>query len=68
MWSNVSQSKYRSAPYFGKIGMKSQRFDMLQRHFQWSHHPDVRYEGNSNEAHWWKLIEDFVNNCNEYRA
>ena len=32
LWYTVSQSKYRSAPDFGKIVMNRHRFDMLWRH------------------------------------
>ena len=68
LWSTVSQSKYRPAPDFGKTGMNRHRFDMLWRHVRWSHQPDVQYEGMSHEAHWWKFIEYFVTNFNEYHT
>ena len=32
LWSTVSQSKYRSAPNFGKTGMNRHHLDMLWRH------------------------------------
>ena len=51
LWSTVSQSKYTSATAFGKTGMNKHRFNMLWRHVRWSHHPDVRGEGTSHEAH-----------------
>ena len=60
LWYTVSQSKYRSAPAFGKTGMNRQRFDMMYRHVRWSYHPDIRGEGMRHEAHRWKLVEDFV--------
>ena len=68
LWSNVYQSKYRSAPSFGKTGMSRYRFGILWRHVRWSHQPDVQYEGMSHEAHQWKLVEYFVTNFNEYRT
>ena len=66
LWSNVYQSKYRSASDFGKTSMNRHRFDMLWRHVRWSHHLDVRGEGTSHEDHRWKLVEDFVTHFNEY--
>ena len=51
MWSTVSQSKYRSAPAFGKTGMNRHRFNIMWRHVPWIHQPDVRGEGKSHEAH-----------------
>ena len=47
LWSNVSQSKYRSAPYFGKTSMNRHHLDMLWRHVRWSHQPYVQDEGTS---------------------
>ena len=32
MWSTASQSKYRSAYDFGRIGTNRHRFDMMWRH------------------------------------
>ena len=66
LWSNVSQSKYRYAPAFDKTGMNRHRFDMLWIHVIWIHHPDVQDEGKSHEAHFWKLVEEFVTRFNEY--
>ena len=54
--SNVSQSKYRSDPVFGKTDMSRHRFDMMWRHVLWIHNPDVQDEGMSHEAHRWKTI------------
>ena len=33
-----------------------------------SHHTDVQDEGTIHEDNWWKLVEDFVTNFNEYHA
>ena len=41
LWSTVSQSKYRSAPDFGKTSMNRHRFYMLWMHVWWIHQPDV---------------------------
>ena len=60
LWSTVSQSKYRYAPAFGKTIMNRHRFDMMWRHVQWSHHPDLRDEGTSHEAYWWKIVEELL--------
>ena len=68
LWSTFSQSKYRSAPAFGHTGMNMHRFDMLWRHVRRIHQTDVRGEGTMHEAHWWKLVEDFVTNFNEYHT
>ena len=68
LWSTVSQSKYRFAPAFVNTGMNRHRFDVLWRHFRWSHHPDVQGEGNIHEAIWWKLVEELVTHFNEYRT
>ena len=68
LWSTVSQSKYRFAPAFGNTGMNRRRLDMLWRHVRWRHQLDVRDEGTSHEAHWWKLVEDSVTNFNKYRT
>ena len=68
LWNTVSQPKYRSAPAFGNTGMNSHRFDILWRNIRWSHHPDVRGEGTSHEAHWWKIVEYFVTHFNEYHT
>ena len=68
LWSTVSQSKYRSAPDFGKTSMNRHRFDILWRHVRWSHQPDLRDEGTSHESHGCKLVEDFVTRFNEYRT
>ena len=48
--------------------MNRHRFDMLWRHVRWIHHTDVQGEGTSHEAHWWKLVEEFVTNFNEYHT
>ena len=66
LWYTVSQSKYRSAPTFGKNVMNRHCFDMLWRHVRCSHQPDVWDESTSHEAHRWEIIEDFVNNFNDY--
>ena len=68
LWYTVSQSNYRSAPDFGKTGMNRHRFDMLWRHVQWIHHPDMRDEGTIHEDHCWKLVEYFVTHFNEYHT
>ena len=68
LWSTVSQSKYKSAPAFGKNGMNRHRFDILWRHVRWIHHPDMWDEVTSHETHWRKLVEDFVTNYNEYHT
>ena len=68
MWSTVYQSNYRSAPAFGKTIMNRRHIDMLWSHVRWIHRPDVRGGGKSHEAHWWKLVEDFVPFFNEYHT
>ena len=57
-----------SAPAFGKTGTDRHCFDMLWWHVRWIHHPDVRGEGTSHEAHRWKIVEDFATHFNEYRT
>ena len=66
LWSNVSKSKYRSAPDFCNTSINRHCLDMLWRHFLWINQPDVRDEGTSHEAHRWKLVEDLVNHFNKY--
>ena len=68
LWSTVSQSRYRSAPVFGKTDMNMHRFDVLWRLVQCSHQLDVRGEGTNHESHRWKLVEYFVTNFNEYHT
>ena len=68
LWSTVSQSNYRSAPVFVNTGMNRHRLNMLWRYVRWNHQPDAQSEGTSHVAHRWKLVEDFVNNFNEYRT
>ena len=48
--------------------MNRHRFNMLWRHVQWIHQPDLQDEVRSHEAHWWKLVEDLVTHFNEYRT
>ena len=66
LWSIVSQSKYRSAPAFGKTGMNIHRFDVMWRNVRWIHRHDLQDEGTSDEAHWRKRVEDFVTHFNKY--
>ena len=66
LWSTFSQSKYRSAPDFGKTSMNRHHFNMLWGHVLWVHQPDVQGDGTIHEAHRWKLVEDFVTHFNEY--
>ena len=46
--------------------MNRHHFNMMWRHVRWSYQLDVQGEGMSHEAHWWKLVEDFVTNFDEY--
>ena len=68
LWYTVSQSKYRSAPDFGSTSMNRHHLGILWRHVRWIHQSYVRGEGTIHEAHWWKLVEDFVTHFNEYRT
>ena len=61
----VSQSKYRYHIDFGNTVINRHRFDVLWRHVQWSHQPDMQDEGTSHDDHQWKLVEYFVTNFNE---
>ena len=45
LWSNVSQSKYRSDTDFGKTVMNRHCFNIMWRHVLSSHQPDMRGEG-----------------------
>ena len=51
LWSTVSQSKYSSAPDFGKTILNRRRFAMLWRHVQWSHQSFLLDEGTSHDAY-----------------
>ena len=68
LWSTVSQSNYKSSTAFGKTGMDRNCFDMMRRHVRWGHQPYVQGEGTIHEAHWWKIVEEFVTHFNEYRT
>ena len=68
LWSTVYQSNYRSVPTFGKTIMNRPRFDILWRHVWWSHQPYVWDEGTVHEPHWWKFVEYFVTNFNDYHT
>ena len=48
--------------------MDGHHFDILWRHVPCIHQPDVLDKGTGHEAHWWKLIDDFVTNFNDYQT
>ena len=59
---------YRYAPDFGITRINRHCFDVLWRHVQWSHQQYARDDGKSHGDHWWKLVEEFVTDFNQYRT
>ncbi len=57
-----------SSFHFYSTEMPRQRIDDLFRCIWFSHQPKECPEGMSSSAHWWMLIDDFVNAINEHRA
>ena len=67
LWRTAPPNKYIPAPAFGTTGMGRVRFDRLMQCLRFSYQPDVRPEGMSSEAYRWMLVDDFVENFNNYR-
>jgi hypothetical protein len=69
LWSTHCKSKLRDPPKFGeKTGMSRYRFDSLWSAIHFSDQPDTRPGGMSLEQYRWKLVDDFVEAFNNYRA
>ncbi|CAJ1960886.1 unnamed protein product [Cylindrotheca closterium] len=68
LWSTVASFKYIPAPAFGRTGMPHNRFDSIWECLTFSRQPEQRPEGMSAEAYRWLLIDDFINEFNEYQA
>ena len=68
LWSEAPPTKYEKAPAFGRFGMPRARFDELWRSIRFGDQPKVRPVGMSPERYRWLLVDEFVNNFNEYRA
>ena len=68
LWYIVSQSKYSSAPCFVNTNINRHHFDVLWRHALWIHQKYVQCEGTIHDNHWWKIVEAFLANFNEYRT
>jgi hypothetical protein len=68
LWSTNSWCKYIDPPKFGdKTGMVRDRFDVIFSNICFSHQPDTRPDGMSDESYRWMLIDDFVSNFNSHR-
>ncbi|KAL3781822.1 hypothetical protein ACHAW5_001132 [Stephanodiscus triporus] len=48
--------------------MSRNRFDNIWYAIRWSHQPPEQPHGMSSEQYRWMLVDDFVDNINEYRA
>ena len=69
LWNKTSVSHLIDPLNFGgRTGMTKNRFDEIWSCIRFSDQPEERYEGESSMAHRWKLVDDFVDAFNEYRA
>ena len=69
LWSTKLMSKFTEAPKFGeKTGMSRNRFDNIWSCIWFSDQPEQRPEGMGSMEYRWRLVDDFIDDLNDYRA
>ncbi len=68
LWSTTALHKYVPALAFGRTGMSCQGLDFLFCCLQFGEQPAFRLPDMSSEMLQWKLVDDFINKYNAYKA
>ena len=69
LWATNSVSRFVDAPKYGsRIGIRQGRFDAIWSCIQFSECPEERHPCITGMDHRWMLVDDFIEELNDYRA